>query len=123
MSERDVTDPDVSLTPAEIAALTDEQVDARFKRAVSAIGAVVHAAAPRPYVLRCLAPAEQDDRDRDLIALIRDLRSLALGIIEHDYAGACPAGHDRDSRNTDRDNTCPACAVLIRADALLERTG
>lgn len=59
------------------------------------------------------AQAAADARDAGLIA---DLRDIATGKTQHVYAGICPdlmEGHDT------RDDECPACKVLLRADTAL----
>jgi hypothetical protein len=54
-------------------------------------------------------------------ALIRRLRDVATGATPHDWTGACPEGFSGNDGTTyeDRDNLCPACVVLMEADALL----
>lgn len=59
---------------------------------------------------------------RDLRAVVEALRDVGQGTILHDFAGACPDPRTEGPESAhDRDNLCPACAVLLRADAALSR--
>lgn len=47
-------------------------------------------------------------------SLVRDLRDVATGKIAHVFAGACP---DEIEGADVRDPTCPACRIIMAADA------
>jgi hypothetical protein len=51
--------------------------------------------------------------------LVRDLLDVATDRNAHIYCGSCP---DQVEGPGVRDPYCPACQVLLRADAMLERT-
>lgn len=53
--------------------------------------------------------------DADLRTLIADLVAIIDGSIRHDYQGNCPD----ELLPSIRDPDCPACRVLLRAQALL----
>ena len=50
--------------------------------------------------------------------LIYDLRAVATGEIGHAFSGLCP---DAVEGTSSRDNKCPACRVLLRADRFLAK--
>lgn len=59
-------------------------------------------------------------RERDEArALVADLRSVATYEIRHVGNGRCPDDADHGESNATRDEGCPACAVLLRADAVV----
>jgi hypothetical protein len=51
------------------------------------------------------------------IELLTKLREIATGEARHVYNGMCP---DEIEGPTVRDDECPACRVLLAADALLQ---
>lgn len=66
-----------------------------------------------------MTPERLAEIDR-LRTLVADLRKVGTDETPHDYAGACPDPRTEGAESVaDRDNTCPACAVLIRADEVL----
>jgi hypothetical protein len=51
------------------------------------------------------------------IEILRQLRAIATGEVQHVYGGMCP---DQIEGPDVRDEDCPACRVLLKADALLQ---
>ncbi len=64
-------------------------------------------------------PAQAQQKDHAANDLLHSLMLVACGATQHRYEGGCPDETDP----TRRDRDCPACRVLLRADALPDAEG
>ncbi len=62
-------------------------------------------------------------RAEGALRLLAELYSVAALRVPHIFAGACPNEQNEPGTGDDRDNLCPACAILLSVEAALRDAG